>query len=93
VVILSPASTLQYIGYLFKSLVSYITPKTLPDSVGYISSSEVFIEPMKALSVNIDSNENEQTPVHLKVVQEVLALSVGEKFGERQNNTQNTKTA
>ena len=90
-VILSPSSTLQYMGYLFKSLVSYITPKTLPDSVGYISSSEIFIEPKKTLSVNIDSSENAQTPVYLKVVQEVLALSVGEKFWERQNSTQNTK--
>jgi len=91
VVILSPSSILQYMGYLFKSLVSYITPKTLPDSVGYISSSEIFIEPIETLSVKIDSSENMQTPVHLKVAQEVLALSVGGKFWERQNSNQNTK--
>ena len=86
-VILSPTSILQYIGYLFQSLVSYITPKSLPRSVGYISSSEITITPKTSLSVRIDASEIEKTPVHLKVEQEVLALSVGEKFWEKQNNS------
>ncbi len=90
-VILSPTSMIQYIGYLFQSLVSYITPKSLPKSVGFISSSEITISPKTALSVRIDSSETEKTPIHLKVKQEVLALSVGEKFWEKQNNTQTSK--
>lgn len=90
-VILSPTSIMQYMGYLFKSLVSYITPKTMPDSVGYISSSYLTIEPESVLSVRIDSSETESTPVHLKVVQEVLSLSVGEKFWEKQNSVPNSK--
>ena len=90
-VILSPTSIMQYIGYLFKSLVSYITPKTLPESVGYISSSEIIIEPESSLSVRIDSSETETTPIHLKVSQEILRLSVGEKFWEKQNAAQSSK--
>ncbi len=90
-VILSPTSLLQYMGYLFQSLVSYITPKSLPKSVGYISSSEIVIEPEVPLLVRIDSSEKESTPVHFKVMEEVLALSVGEKFWEKQNAVQSTK--
>lgn len=90
-VILSPTSILQYMGYLFQSLVSYITPKTLPNSVGYISSSEITITPKTPLQVRIDSSEIEKTPVHLNVKQEVLALSVGKRFWEKQNGTQTTK--
>ena len=90
-VILSPTSLLQYMGYLFKSLVSYITPKTVPNSVGYISSSHITVEPERTLSVRIDSSETETTPVHLKVAQEVLSLSVGKKFWEKQNGVQRNK--
>jgi len=90
-VILSPTSIMQYMGYLFQSLVSYITPKTLPSSVGYISSAEVTIETEKALSVRIDSAEIFKTPVHLHVKPEVLGLSVGEKFWEKQKISQSTK--
>jgi len=90
-VILSPSSILQYIGYLFQSLVSYITPKTLPASVGYISSSEVTIVPESQISARIDSSESEYSPIHLKVMQEVLTLSVGEKFWEKQNTSQGNK--
>ncbi len=90
-VILSPTSLLQYMGYLFKSLVSYITPEVLPPSVGYISSSEITVEPEEPLSVRIDYTEVETTPVHLKVKEEVLRLSVGEKFWEKQNGIQSSK--
>jgi len=90
-VILSPTSLLQYIGYLFKSLVSYVTPETLPHSVGYISSSEIIVEPIHPLTVRIDAAETETTPVHLRVQEEVLALSVGEKFWEKQNDVQRNK--
>jgi len=90
-VILSPSSILQYIGYLFQSLVSYITPKTLPASVGYISSSEVTIVPEGQISVRIDSTENEYSPIHLKVIHNVLRLGVGEKFWEKQNTSQGSK--
>ena len=90
-VILSPTSMMQYIGYLFQSLVSYMTPKTLPKSVGYISSSEITIETEVPLKVRIDASEMSSTPVHLNVLEEALALSVGEKFWQRQNPVQSTK--
>ena len=90
-VILSPTSILQYMGYLYQSLVSYITPKSMPRSVGYISSSEMYIDSEHFLSVRIDSAEAEKLPVTLSVAQETLSLSVGEKFWEKQKGIQSSK--
>ncbi len=84
VVILSPTSIIQYIGYLFKSLVSHLTPSSLPQSVGYIRSSKLKVETKKPLNVRIDSQDMGVTPVMLHVEEKSLALSVGEKFWERQ---------
>ncbi|PTB88119.1 TIGR00341 family protein [cyanobacterium G8-9] len=84
IVILSPTSIVQYMGYLFKSLVSHLTPTTLPQSVGYIRSSKITIEPKEPLDVLMDSAPLGQTPVELEVKEKALALSVGEKFWEKQ---------
>ncbi|MBA1421229.1 MAG: TIGR00341 family protein [Epsilonproteobacteria bacterium] len=83
-VILSPTSIMQYMGYLFKSLVSHLTPRVLPRSVGYIRSSKLNVETKEPLNVRIDSQEIGVTPVMLEVEEKSLALSVGEKFWERQ---------
>jgi uncharacterized hydrophobic protein (TIGR00271 family) len=83
-VILSPTSILQYMGYLFKSLVSHLTPKVLPQSVGYIRSSKITIETKEPLDVLIDSVLLGETPIELEVKEKALALSVGEKFWEKQ---------
>jgi len=83
-VILSPTSIVQYVGYLFKSLVSHLTPSALPRSVGYIRSSRFQIETQMPLAVRVDSKEVGETPVLLEVKEKSLALSVGEKFWEKQ---------
>ncbi|HFU77883.1 MAG TPA: TIGR00341 family protein [Epsilonproteobacteria bacterium] len=90
-VILSPTSIVQYMGYLFKSLVSHITPSTLPKSVGYIRSSKITIEPKEPMDVLIDSAQKQITPIELEVKEKALALSVGEAFWEKQSNQTNTK--
>ena len=84
IVILSPTSILNYIGYLFNSLVSHTTFKSLPKSVGYMSSSTFTIETKTPLSVLVDLKPLEETPIHLEVEEKVLALSVGGKFWEQQ---------
>jgi len=84
IVILSPTSIMQYMGYLFKSLVSHLTPKILPKSVGYIRSSKISIETNEPLEILIDSTPLGQTPIALEVKEKALALSVGEKFWEKQ---------
>ena len=91
IVILSPTSMMQYISYLFKALVSSLTPTLLPTSVGHMSSKKITIETKEPLSVRIDSQNSELTPVDLEVKGEVLALSVGENFWEKQSKNQSTK--
>ena len=91
IVILSPTSMVQYIGYLFKSLVSHLTPETLPRSVGYVRSAKLSIETKVPLDVLVDSTQQQQTPVELEVKKEALALSVGEAFWEKQKVDNNGK--
>ena len=91
IVILSPTSIVQYIGYLFKSLVSHLTPETLPSSVGYIRSTKLNIETKVPLDVLVDSTLKQQTPLVLEVEKEALALSVGEVFWEKQKVDNNGK--
>lgn len=91
VVILSPTSIVQYMGYLFQSLVSHLGPKTLPLSVGYIRSAQIRIETKEALSVLVDSSLEQQTPVELEVKEKALLLSVGETFWEKQVSESNGK--
>ncbi|RLA71373.1 MAG: TIGR00341 family protein [Epsilonproteobacteria bacterium] len=91
IVILSPTSILQYMGYLFKSLVSHLTPETLPSSVGYVRSSKLTIESKAPLDVLVDSTIKLQTPLELSVKKEALALSVGEVFWEKQKVDNNGK--
>jgi len=91
IVILSPTSIVQYMGYLFKALVSHLTPKTLPTSVGYMRSSSFSIESKDVLEVLVDSKKFGQTPVTLTVREKSLALSVGKTFWERQGEQTNGK--
>jgi len=91
ILILSPTSMMQYMGYLFKSLVSHLTPSTLPKSVGYIRSSKIKIEPSAEMDVLIDSVQKQITPIELEVKEKALALSVGEAFWEKQSTQNSTK--
>lgn len=91
VVVLSPSSIVQYMGYLFKSFISYLTPRRLPRSVGYLRSSMIQVEASEVLDVVVDSSQTLQTPVILEAREEVLRLSVGEKFWEKQSEVKQNK--
>jgi len=91
IVILSPTSIMQYMVYLFKSLVSHLTPNTLPKSVGHIRSSKINIEPTVQMDVLIDSTQKQTTPIELEVKEKALTLSVGEAFWDKQNIQNSTK--
>lgn len=91
IVILSPISVMQYMGYLFKALVSYLKPTSLPRSVGYIRSSKINIETKEPLDVLVDSTTVIKTPILLECENKALALSVGEKFWEIQSSISSDK--
>jgi uncharacterized hydrophobic protein (TIGR00271 family) len=90
-VILSPSSIFEYIEYIFQSHILKRTPKTLPESVGYIHSHRLEIETQKELSVTIDGQQVSQTPVMLETQAEALSLSVGEKFWEKSASVKEIK--
>ena len=90
-VVLSPSSIFEYMGYLFHSHILKQTPKTLPSSVGYIHSHKLHIEAQRALSVTIDSVNSLHTPVTLETKSEALYLSVGEKFWEKSSAVKEIK--
>ncbi|AKF24308.1 hypothetical protein YH65_02045 [Sulfurovum lithotrophicum] len=83
--ILAPVSILQYMGYLFRSLVSQWKSDQLPRSVGYMRSSKLEIKTERPLEVLIDSSVPFETPVVLRSTKEDLQLSVGEAFWEKQS--------
>ena len=90
-IVLSPTSVLQYMGYIFQSHILRRTPELLPSSVGYIHSQKLEIEANKKLTVTIDSNECMQTPVTLETKTEALHLSVGEAFWKRSSKVKEIK--
>lgn len=82
-VLLSPSSIVEYMGYIFQSHILKKVPKSLPSSVGYVHSSTLTVKAQKKLTVTIDSEQCMQTPIVLRSQPEVLALSVGEEFWEK----------
>jgi uncharacterized hydrophobic protein (TIGR00271 family) len=90
-VILSPSSIFEYIGYIFQSHILKRTPSSLPTSVGYVHSHKLYIETKRELSVTIDSINSLHTPVTLETKAEALALSVGEKFWEKSSPVKEIK--
>ncbi len=75
-VVLSPSSILEYVGYLFQSHILNQTPKSLPQSVGYVHSHSLYIEAGRELSVTIDSVNSLHTPVKLETKAEATAIFI-----------------
>jgi uncharacterized hydrophobic protein (TIGR00271 family) len=91
-VVLSPSSILQYMGYIFQSYILKQTPETLPSSVGYIHSSVLKIESEKPLNIIVDRRESSiTTPIILESRAEALALSVSNEFWEKSAKTKEIK--
>ncbi len=81
--ILSPVSMLQYVGYLFRTLMPGEL-KQLPRSLGYLRTEKMHIESDSPQEVVIDGEVRQQTPVTLQVEKQALRISVGEAFWENQ---------
>ena len=90
-VILSPSSILQYMGYIFQSHILKQTPNTLPKSVGFIHSHSLHIDATIEQPITIDSQCSLQTPVTLETKAEALTLSVGEEFWAKSSKVKEIK--
>jgi len=90
-VVLSPSSIMQYMGYIFQSHILKQTPELLPKSVGYIHSHSLHIEAKTEQTITIDSQCCMQTPITLETKSEALTLSVGEEFWEKSSKGKEIK--
>jgi len=90
-IILSPSSILQYMGYIFQSHIMKQTPEVLPTSVGYIHSHKLYIETETEQTITIDSQCCLQTPVTLETKEEALTLSVGAEFWAKSSKVKEIK--
>jgi len=91
-VVLSPSSILQYMGYIFQSHILKRTPEILPSSVGYIHSSVLKIESEKELTIIVDRRESSvKRPIVLESRAEALALSVSDEFWEKSSKIKEVK--
>ena len=90
-VVLSPSSILQYMGYIFQSHILKQTPEVLPKSVGYVHSSLLHIETKTEQKITIDRQCCMQTPVTLETKSEALSLSVGKEFWEKSSTVKEVK--
>ncbi len=90
-VVLSPSSILQYMGYIFQSHILKQTPEVLPKSVGYIHSSLLHIETNIEQKITIDRQCCMKTPVTLETKLEALSLSVGKEFWEKSSTVKEVK--
>ena len=91
-VVLSPSSILQYMGYIFQSHILRQTPENLPSSVGYIHSSWLKIESEKELNIILDREKSSlKTPIILESRAEVLALSLCSEFWEKSSKIKEIK--
>ena len=92
--ILAPTSLSQF--YLIQPLSMLFGRKNgqrLPRSLGFIKSRVSHIDCSEPLEVLIDDHLSMQTPVALRTEPDALALSVGERFWERQNSAKSDRSS
>ena len=78
--LLSPASIVDYLHYLYVSIFKKSKNTSLPDSVGFIKSESLYIESSPPLDVMIDGEKVTQTPVHFGVRKQAVRLIASEEF-------------
>jgi len=78
--LVSPASIVDYLQYLYISLFKTSKKSLLPKSVGFIKSESLEIESQPALKVLIDGKEAGETPVKFEVKEKAVKLSASKKF-------------
>ncbi len=66
---------------------------TLPESWGYLKSSQITIESDEALDVIVDDRSLGQTPAYLRIEPSALRLSVGASFRDEQHAAKSSRNA
>ena len=86
VVVTSPISMIEYIVFLVQIFLPGSRGKKLPKAVGYVKSSELRIEPERAMDVFIDGELATRTPVNCITLPAAVRVNVGPSL--RQSSSQ-----
>jgi uncharacterized hydrophobic protein (TIGR00271 family) len=81
-VISAPISILAYVKLLMKTLTSSKGYKKIPNSIGYIKSPQIDIEPETRLDVVIDDQQTTHTPLHCETITKAVRINVGKSLQE-----------
>jgi len=76
-IIVAPFSIIDYIKLLLLRLFSEVDLKNVPDSIGYIKSSQLSIDSDMELNVTIDGSVATKTPAHFHVQPAALRINHG----------------
>ncbi|MCF6219124.1 MAG: TIGR00341 family protein [Gammaproteobacteria bacterium] len=91
--LLSPASTADYLYYLYVSILKKTKSTRLPSSVGFIKSESLNIESAQPLEVTVDGEKVAQTPVEFGVKKQAVQFIASEAFwAEIKNDTSDKET-
>ena len=78
--LLSPASIVDYLYYLYISLFKNSKNLNLPDSVGFIKSESLHVDSSPPLEVMIDGEKTTQTPIKFEVKKQITRIIASEEF-------------
>ncbi len=71
----APSSVMGYLGFLYRVLKGHISVKNLPDTLGYIKTSELMIETSKVQLIDIDGQPASKTPAICQVQPQALKIN------------------
>ena len=87
-VLVAPFSIIDYIRFIFNTLIRSADDKSIPNSTGYIKSPEITIETEEPMKVEIDGEPATTTPLHCKVLPKAIRINFG---GEASSSVKKTK--
>jgi len=76
----APISIIEYLKLLGQALRFSKKYKKLPNSIGYIKSPQIDIEPETRLDVIIDDQHATHTPLHCEVIAKAVHVNVGKNL-------------
>lgn len=80
--IASPFSVIEYLKFIFQSLIPPSKTRRLPKSIGYIKSRHIEIESDQHLDVFIDGEKATSTPLNCETIPEAIQINVGDWLQE-----------
>ena len=80
--LISPASVIDYLSYLFRAIFGF--SKSLPKATGVVMSEGLEVEAQPPLAVRIDGVKTGTTPVRFEVHKKALMIAASETFWQKE---------